>query len=59
MPRTKTFYCYECDHEHECVLVQDENYLSDYYDVPDNCENCGESMLGGEPDYREDFHSDG
>ena len=52
----KSIFCPECDHEHEGVLVRGE--FEDYHDFPEECENCGHSLDGGEPDAREDFHAD-
>jgi len=56
--KTKSIWCRECDHEHECEVVSDE--FDDWVDVPDACENCGETLVDSVgPDKREDFHSDG
>jgi hypothetical protein len=40
--RTGTVWCAECDHEHECELVSEED--GDWLDVPEVCEACGERM---------------
>jgi hypothetical protein len=37
--RTVSVFCRECDHEHECPVVQDE--FDDWVDAPDTCESCG------------------
>lgn len=51
MNRTTSFYCPECDHEHVVEIIQDE--FSDYAELPERCEACGEDFDAiGEPDDR-------
>jgi hypothetical protein len=56
--RTKTFCCMECDAEIEAEFVYGETPYDDDWNLPENCPSCGEVLYFGEPDVREDFHSD-
>jgi len=44
MPKMTTFYCPECDHEHEIEIIRGEYPDQDYYDWPETCEACGEQI---------------
>jgi len=43
--KTKSVWCRECDHEHECEVVSEE--YDEWVDVPDVCEACGEPLRDG------------
>lgn len=58
MKRCRDSYCFECDAEIP-VVTQHDPQGEPYLDLPDECPNCGEATDGGgDPDVREDFHSD-
>jgi len=57
MNRTESVWCLNCDHEHECRIISEED--GEYTDIPDKCEACGEPFNGAPADRREDFHADG
>ena len=57
---TKTFTCIECYDVIEVDEERDEDG-NVWYDLPDECESCGEEFVALEDmtdDGREDFHSD-
>lgn len=44
--KTESFWCRECDHEHECRVEYDD-WGDSYIDVQETCESCGEPLEDG------------